>query len=238
MGNLVGYELNGQKIIRSLPAKNKRKPSALTLLNRQRMAAVSQFLRPLRDVLRFGYRAVAPPGSRIGPFQAAQSHTFKNALDYHPENIPYVNPEKVLVFRGPLPAPEGTALSRINGAIQIEWNTQRWNPRFLFWKSGKPGRIRAEWSKNNPQLTRINGAIQIEWNTQNCHAPEVLIALAYEPNEQYVFFAEGIARAEEGSCRWEIDPELLNKIPHLHVYLGFYNIRSGTLSDSVYAGCS
>lgn len=193
---MVGYELNGQKIIRSLPAKNKRKPSALALLNRQRMAAVSQFLRPLRNVLRFGYRAVAPPGSRIGPFQAAQSHTFKNALDYHPENIPYVNPEKVLVFRGPLPAPEGTALSRINGAIQIEWNTQ------------------------------------------NCHAPEVLIALAYEPNEQYVFFAEGIARAEEGSCRWEIDPELLNKIPHLHVYLGFYNIRSGTLSDSVYAGCS
>src|SRR5690606_5373125 len=106
IGNIVGYQLNGQNIIRSLPRVPKnRKLSPAALANRRKIAAVSTFLKPLLKALNFGYRGVAPKGSRIGPFQAAQSHTFRHALDYCEDGMPYVNPEKVLVFRGALEGP-------------------------------------------------------------------------------------------------------------------------------------
>lgn len=129
VGNIVGYELNGQNIIRSLPVypKKKRKPSELALLNRARMAAVSQFLRPLKRIIEFGYKNVAPKGSRVGPFQTAQSHTFKNALEYGEGNIPYVDPGKVLVFRGSLPPPRHLEMIVKDNVLNFTWGTDKPN---------------------------------------------------------------------------------------------------------------
>lgn len=121
VGNVVGYELNGQAIIRSLPNRKKRKPTPLALINRQRMTAVSGFLRPLKPFIAFGYRHLAPPGSRVGPFQTAQSYTFKHAIDYCPGNVPYVNPEKVLVMRGTLQPPVVTGVKRAGNTINLEF---------------------------------------------------------------------------------------------------------------------
>lgn len=122
VGNIVGYELNGQHIIRALPAYPKRrKVSELVLLNRARMSAVSKFLQPLQRVLSFGYKNIAPKGSRVGPFQAAQSHTFKNAIAYGEGNVPYVNPEKVLVFRGDLPSPDGLEFVLEGSTLRFSW---------------------------------------------------------------------------------------------------------------------
>lgn len=122
VGNIVGYELNGQNVIRSLPNYTKRKPSPLALINRQRMAAVSTFLKPMQVAIRFGYRNIAPKGSRVGPFQTAQSHVFKDALDYGPGNVPFVNPEKVLVFRGKLKAPKILNAHRYETGIRLQWD--------------------------------------------------------------------------------------------------------------------
>lgn len=126
VGSIVGYELNGQAIIRGLPRYIKRKPSPLTVINRNRMKAVSKFLKPIKDVIKLGYKNLAPPGSRVGAFQTAQSHIFKTALDYDEETIPYVNPEKALIFRGDLPVPIVTSLTRVGNNLTIEWDSQQY----------------------------------------------------------------------------------------------------------------
>ncbi len=122
VGGIVGYQLNGQNIIRSLPTVIKRKPTALTLLNRERMKAVSQFLRPLKRVIDFGYKNVAPKGSRVGTFQLAQSYTFKNAIDYGENNMPYVNPEKLMIFRGDLMPPPRFEVIREGDTLHFTWD--------------------------------------------------------------------------------------------------------------------
>lgn len=122
VGSIVGYELNGQAIIRSLPKVVKRAPSELTLINRMRMKVVSQFLRHLKAPIAFGYKNVAPKGSRIGTFQSAQSYLFHNAIDYDAENVPYVNPEKVLVFRGDMVPPLLINVERRDNKLYVEWN--------------------------------------------------------------------------------------------------------------------
>ncbi|MBD1423913.1 hypothetical protein [Sphingobacterium chuzhouense] len=121
----VGYQLNGQTIIRGLPVQPKRKPSRLAALNQQRMKAVSQFLKPIKRIINWGYRDMAPPGSRVGTFQQAQSYTFKNSLDYDSDNdnAPYVNPEKVLLFRGEEPAPEKPQVRREGKTLVFEWES-------------------------------------------------------------------------------------------------------------------
>ena len=125
MGNTVGYMLNGQYVVRSLPDKTHRAPSQLTLINRERMKVTSVFLRPLKHILEFGYQSIAPKGSRIGPFQAAQSYVFKNALDYGENNVPYVNPEKVLVFRGPLGRPQEFTVVRNGRVLDFTWKKEQ-----------------------------------------------------------------------------------------------------------------
>lgn len=124
VGSVVGYELNGQAIIRGLPNYVKRKPSPLALVNRNRMKAVSKFLSPIKEIIKLGYKNIAPPGSRVGAFQAAQSHVFQTALDYTEDNIPYVNPEKALLSRGELLTPIVLSLSRDQDKLTIAWEPQ------------------------------------------------------------------------------------------------------------------
>jgi hypothetical protein len=133
VGNIVGYELNGQAIIRSIPSRPKRKPTKLAALNQQRMKAVSQFLRPIKTIISWGYRDLAPLGSRVGTFQQAQSYTFKNALDYdaNNDNAPYVNPEKVLLFRGQEPGPENPQVRRDGNKLIFEWNPSSSSQDFM-----------------------------------------------------------------------------------------------------------
>jgi len=125
VGSVVGYVLNGQGIIRSLPSRRKQKPTKLAALNQQRMKAVSQFLSPIKPIIRWGYRDSAPPGSRVGAFQQAQSYTFKNALDYDGDNdnAPYVNPEKALLFRGEEQPPKNPQVRREGKTLVFEWDS-------------------------------------------------------------------------------------------------------------------
>lgn len=121
VGYMVSYMLNGQQVVRSLPNRSKRKPSQLALINQMRMKVSSEFLRPLKYILEFGYQHIAPKGSRVGTFQAAQSYVFKNALDYHEDGMPYVNPEKVKVFRGELDPPQDLAVKRTGDMLSFSW---------------------------------------------------------------------------------------------------------------------
>lgn len=127
VGSIVGYELNGQTIIRSLPAIVKRPPSKLTIINRMRVKVVSQFLKYIKKPIAFGYKNIAPKGSRVGTFQLAQSYLITNAIDYDAESMPYVNPEKVVVFRGDITPPLLINVERKEGKLHVEWNTDAAN---------------------------------------------------------------------------------------------------------------
>lgn len=194
VGSIVGYELNGQAIIRSLPNVVKRKPSGLTVINRNRMKAVSKFLKPINEVIKLGYKNLSPPGSRVGSFQTAQSYHLKTAIDYDQNTVPYVNPEKALVFRGDLDLPIIKKIVRSGDELQLEWESEKY---------------------------------------QNSHYN--LLVLAYDLQTYWDFY-EGGAPAAKGSLSWNLSPALV-KQNQTHIYVGFHDIFSGEMSDSVYAGC-
>ena len=122
VGDLVVVDLNGQKVVRSAPSTSpNRKLSPLEQLNRDMMKVTSQFLKPLHSVLKFGYKNLAPKGTRVAAFQQAQSHTRKNAIDFLEDGRAYVNPEKILVFRGELNEPKQMEAMRTPNEIQVVW---------------------------------------------------------------------------------------------------------------------
>lgn len=64
---------------------------------RNKMTLVSQFLRPIKKVINFGYKSLAPAGSRIGSFQKAQSNLFKNAISVD-EHEAAIYPNSALAY--------------------------------------------------------------------------------------------------------------------------------------------
>jgi hypothetical protein len=126
IGSVIGYELNGQNVIRTVGARSpSKKFSELELINQGRMREVSSFLKLIRPFIAFGYQHLAPKGSRVGAFQMAQSHAFKNAIKYGQDNKPLIDPEKVLVFRGDLLPPQHVQVSLRETWITISWEIPR-----------------------------------------------------------------------------------------------------------------
>jgi len=122
IGSIIGYELNGQNVLRTVGARSpSKKFSELELINQGRMREVSRFLKMIKPFIVFGYQHLAPKGSRVGAFQMAQSHTLKNAIKYGEGNKPLVDPEKVLVFRGDLLPPQHVQVSLNETRITINW---------------------------------------------------------------------------------------------------------------------
>lgn len=125
VGGIVGYQLYDQNIIRTLPVRVKREPTELEAINRHRMKVVSEFLTPVKDIVKFGYKNLIEGGGRVGAFQKAQSYTFKNSLDYDLSNgnMPYVNPEKVLLFQGDLSVANMLAFEVSDEGLLFSWET-------------------------------------------------------------------------------------------------------------------
>lgn len=120
IGTVVGYTLNGEQVMRSV-GKRIKPFTPLELLNQAKMKAVSKFLSPIQNIVKFGYQQEAPPGSRVGAFQLAQSYVRKNAIDLDEEGKPFVNPAKVLISRGPLEPPLNPTAEREDDRLTIQW---------------------------------------------------------------------------------------------------------------------
>ncbi|WP_437919123.1 hypothetical protein [Sphingobacterium sp. LRF_L2] len=128
-GNIVGkfgaayaYMLNGQNIIRGKRRPNRREPTPGQLLNQEKMKVASAFIRQLNPMVTYGYKDIAPKGNVVGPFQTAQRHVFTECLELSEDNKPYVNPEKFLVFRGELVAPQDCTVDREGTTLHLSWN--------------------------------------------------------------------------------------------------------------------
>lgn len=122
VGSIVGYQLNGQQVMRSVG--NRTRPfTPLELLNQAKMRVVSKFLGPIKPFVKFGYQREAPAGSRVGPFQLAQSYVRKYAVDIDDEGKPFVNPEKALISRGKLDPPLNATATREGDQLTIRWDS-------------------------------------------------------------------------------------------------------------------
>lgn len=121
-GDLTTYELNGQLIVRTIGRRTK--PfSPKELLNQAKMKAVSKFLTPIKPFVLFGFRNAVLPGSRVGPFQMVQSYTRKYAVEIDENGEPYINPEKVLISKGPIIPPHNCSVERNGTRITLSWES-------------------------------------------------------------------------------------------------------------------
>ena len=120
-GSVNAYLLNGQNIVRGPRRKRTSPPSELELLNRKKQKVAGRFAGDNRGILDFGYRFLAKKGSRIGAFQLAQRHIFKEALELDSENNPFVNPEKLIVFAGQLTPLSSCEVKLQGNTIELKW---------------------------------------------------------------------------------------------------------------------
>lgn len=121
VGSVYGYKLNGQNIIRGARNKNRKPPTEAMLLNQQKMKVANNFIGSVKALMQYGYRHLAPKGSKIGPFQLAQQHILKETMELDADCQYYVNVEKVFIFKGLLSPPTGCSVERHGKMLHMKW---------------------------------------------------------------------------------------------------------------------
>ncbi|GAA4170095.1 hypothetical protein [Sphingobacterium ginsenosidimutans] len=122
-GSVSAYMLNGQNVVRGLSKKRTSPPSEAELLNREKQKVAGLFARDNKAILNFGYQYMSEMGRRIGAFQLAQRHIFKEAMELDLENNPFVNPEKLIVFAGQLTPLTNCEVSLHGDTIDLKWTS-------------------------------------------------------------------------------------------------------------------
>ncbi|SFH34202.1 DUF6266 family protein [Pedobacter insulae] len=96
-GTVIGYALNGQWVMRGLNKHPRPKPSKAEQLNRLKFSISQEWLKPLIDFVRIGFRGYQPT---FQGFVAAKSYNHKNALQCDENGDFFINPELALVSFG------------------------------------------------------------------------------------------------------------------------------------------
>lgn len=113
VGNLVYYLNDGKQCVRTLPSKMKNPQSPAQVLQRQKFAAVQQWLSPLRDFLR-SYR-------KPNIFHQIAGINIKCAAVAKEGNV-NVDPAKAVLSTGNLAPMVGASLKQESGSIRLGWN--------------------------------------------------------------------------------------------------------------------
>lgn len=133
IGNLVFYEVKGKQVVRTL-GKSKGPASPAQLQNRQELACVMNFLRPLREFINIGFAAMAQ-GNVKTPYNMAVSYNKVNAVMGAYPNVG-IDYEKVLVSQGRMQGPDGPAVELTATGLSFTWTC--------------PGHL--EWPRPNDQV--------------------------------------------------------------------------------------
>ena len=119
VGTVVGANWRGKDVMRSLPKKTDRTPTATQLLQREKFTAVSDFLTPISNVLSLFY------GSGSGELtrrNQAMSYHMKEAVNYVDPNFEIVF-DKVQISKGDLLGVQNpTVMSPDPGVIKFNWD--------------------------------------------------------------------------------------------------------------------
>jgi len=117
VGTVVGSSWKGITYMRSLPTKVKDPRTELQMIQRSKFAVTINFLQPMTELLRAGWKLYS---NRKSPFNAAMAYTIAKAVagDYPNYSI---DPAKVLVSRGPLAPPVNAVATPATGAVNFQW---------------------------------------------------------------------------------------------------------------------
>jgi hypothetical protein len=118
LGNVVSCYRYGKHYLRTLPEKVRQPDTPAQLARRMRFRLVQEYLQPLKAFLRMGFGGYAAGRSA---WSAAMSYNLKNALtDKYPHLA--VDPGKVLLSRGLLPAADGVSLAGEPARLLLTWS--------------------------------------------------------------------------------------------------------------------
>lgn len=121
LGNLVFYTLNGKTVVRSKPTpnhKNKHNPSPLQLIQREKLTSINAFLKPIKQVLDFGYQGFLTQ-SKKGIHWA---HSELNTKGYNHTREPRIDPAFLRISKGNLLEPINHQVHRNGNSIVITWS--------------------------------------------------------------------------------------------------------------------
>ena len=117
LGNLVFFRRHGKNYVRTKPVRFRDRKSPAQLAQRQRMQVVNRLLKPFSGLVRISF---APEALGHTSLHEAQSFNMRHALaGAYPEI--HADMSRVLLSTGPLPVPEGGAVSVHPGGLLIEW---------------------------------------------------------------------------------------------------------------------
>ncbi|HSF52996.1 MAG TPA: DUF6266 family protein [Algoriphagus sp.] len=120
IGNLVFYTLNGKTVVRSKPSpnhKNKHNPSPLQLIQREKLKTINAFLKPIKQVLDFGYQEFLTQSKK--GMHCAYSEI--NTKGYNHTREPKIDPAFLRISKGNLLGPENPQLIRNGNSLEITW---------------------------------------------------------------------------------------------------------------------
>ncbi|WP_276090863.1 DUF6266 family protein [Pedobacter sp. JY14-1] len=118
MGNVVAASWRGVAYLRELPGKSGSKGTARQLEQRFKMALVSGWLRPLRDVIWLGFRSHDEAKT---PMNACIGYHLVHALKQDAEGVWVIDFEKAVFSRGELLVSYVTGLTAVNGLLMVKW---------------------------------------------------------------------------------------------------------------------
>ncbi len=144
VGDLVFYTMNGGKYVRSLPSRKRKKtpPTPRQALQRARFAAIQEWLRPIKFLVKESFRNYAP---RQTGHNAAMSYNLKNSVVPVGEGFE-VNAEEFMFSVGPLAEADRPTAIQEGDVVRFHWQYEvvdlTANPRdrtmLLLYRIGRP----------------------------------------------------------------------------------------------------
>ncbi len=120
VATVVGYQLNGQDVMRGLPRKRTVPPTAKELLNRAKFKVSQDWLSPITDFLRIGFQDYRPT---YQGFVAAKSYNSKHALKTDDGITFYIDPNLALVSFGTLEQADAASVDvSVANKITVNWD--------------------------------------------------------------------------------------------------------------------
>lgn len=121
VGSVIGYQLNGQDVIRGWSKKRTKKPSKQELANRDKFAQMQAWLKPLLDFLRLGFKNYAPT---YQGFVAAKSYNSKHAFKQNVDKTYFIDPALALVSFGAMALPQTMGMELNGNEIVFTWSNE------------------------------------------------------------------------------------------------------------------
>ncbi|WP_316748622.1 DUF6266 family protein [Pedobacter gandavensis] len=152
VGNLVGYELNGKNVIRTIGHSGK-PLSPARKINCDRMTIVNKFLRPISSFIKVGFR-LKVVGTDRNFYNEAVSYNKKHAVTgvYPDAELDY---PKAMLSMGTLLKAEKPSIQHVGAEIEFSWEV----PADLPWKNQKDrAMLLLYWPDQNQHTHILSGS--------------------------------------------------------------------------------